>query len=107
MDYDIKYKAALYAIPLFLTPFADKIIPILFEDKWPSIPMTAGCSLLGIMASSLGLRMYFDGSYERSKNGAGPGPENPSVLLRVQPALPKVTPVVPAAVPKVPPIKPS
>ncbi len=73
MDSDIKYKAVLYAIPLFLTPFADKIISILFLDKWPSLPMVVGCTLLGIIASSLGLRMYFDGSYERSKNGNGNG----------------------------------
>jgi hypothetical protein len=71
MDADIKYKAVLYAIPLFLTPFADKIISILFQDKWPSLPMIVGCTLLGIIATSLGLRMYFDGSYERSKNGNG------------------------------------
>jgi hypothetical protein len=73
MDQDIKYKAVLYAIPLFLTPFADKIIAILFQDKWPSPQMVVGCALLGIIASSLGLRMYFDGSYERSKNGNGNG----------------------------------
>jgi drug/metabolite transporter (DMT)-like permease len=80
MDQDIKLKAVLYAIPLFLTPFADKIISILFTDKWPSIPMVVGCTLLGIIASSLGLRMYFDGSYERSKtngNGVAPGQTQP------------------------------
>ena len=74
MDKDIKLKATLYAIPLFLTPFADKIISILFKDQWPSPQMVVGCALLGIIASSLGLRMYFDGSYQRSvdrSNGAG------------------------------------
>ena len=71
MDADIKYKALLYAIPLFLTPFADKIISVLFTDKWPSWQMVMGCVILGTIASSLGLRMYFDGSYERSKmNGS-------------------------------------
>lgn len=80
---DIKWKAALYAIPLFLTPFADKIIPVLFEDKWPSLPMILGCALLGTIASSLGLRMYFDGSYERAKqesNGKLPVIVTPSNL---------------------------
>jgi hypothetical protein len=79
MDADIKFKATLYAIPLFLTPFADKIIAILFQDKWPSMQMIAGCTLLGIIACSLGLRMYFDGSYERSKNGNGNGKHPPGV----------------------------
>lgn len=67
MDSDIKYKAALYGIALFLTPFSDKILPILFQDKWPSIPMMAGCSLLGTIACAIGLRAYFDGSYEKAK----------------------------------------
>lgn len=75
---DIKWKATLYAIPLFLTPFADKIIPILFDNKWPSLPMVFGCTLLGTVAASLGLRMYFDGSYERAKqNGNGKLPVVP------------------------------
>ena len=78
MDKDIKIKALLYAIPLFLTPFADKIISILFKDQWPSPQMVVGCALLGLIASSLGLRMFFDGSYERSKtNGNGNGTAPP------------------------------
>lgn len=78
MDKDIKIKATLYAIPLFLTPFADKIISILFKDQWPSPQMVLGCALLGTIASSLGLRMFFDGSYERWRNGSngnGPAPK--------------------------------
>lgn len=67
MDRDIKYKAFLYGVPLFLTPFADKILPILFEDKWPSLPKLAGCTVLGVISCSIGLRAYFDGSYERGK----------------------------------------
>lgn len=89
MDADIKFKAALYAIPLFLTPFADKIIAILFQDQWPSLQMIAGCTLLGIIATSLGLRMYFDGSYERSKNGNGNGNGKPPPGVPVVPVPPK------------------
>jgi len=85
MDSDIKYKAILYAIPLFLTPFADKIISVLFTDKWPSLQMVIGCMILGTIASSLGLRMYFDGSYERSKNGNGKNGTSP-------PTMPPTTP---------------
>lgn len=69
MGNDIHFKAAFYGIALFLSPFADKIIPILFQDKWPSLPMVAGCALLGVIACSIGLRAYYDGSYERSKSG--------------------------------------
>jgi hypothetical protein len=111
MDTDIKLKAVLYAIPLFLTPFADKIISILFQDKWPSLQMVLGCALLGIIASSLGLRMYFDGSYERSKgldnsgpNGPGPngassnGNGTPPVVVPPAVVSPAVPPVVPPKV---------
>ena len=78
MDNDIKLKAVLYAVPLFLTPFGDKIVAILFQDQWPSLPKVVGCSILGTIACCLGLRMYFDGSYERSKmNGNGNGAPKP------------------------------
>jgi hypothetical protein len=90
MDSDIKFKAILYAIPLFLTPFADKIISVLFTDKWPSLQMVAGCTILGIIASSLGLRMYFDGSYERSKNGNGKNGVTPPTVP--PPTVPPITP---------------
>ena len=70
---EIKLKATLYAIPLFLTPFADKIVSILFLDKWPSLQMVVGCSILGLIAVALGLRAYFDGSYERQRYGNGNG----------------------------------
>ena len=88
MDADIKYKAILYAIPLFLTPFADKIISVLFTDKWPSWQMVMGCVILGAISSSLGLRMFFDGSYERSKNGNGKNGVTPPVLPSVPPPPP-------------------
>jgi hypothetical protein len=72
MDREIKIKAALYGIPLFLAPFADKVGAILFQDKYPSIPMTIGCTLLGVISACIGLRAYTDGSYERSRpNGNG------------------------------------
>ena len=92
MDADIKYKALLYAIPLFLTPFADKIISVLFTDKWPSWQMVMGCVILGTIASSLGLRMFFDGSYERSKALNGNGKNGAPT-----PVLPPPTPPPPLA----------
>lgn len=67
MTSDIKLKAFLYGLALFLTPFSDKLIPILFSNEWPSLQMTIGCTLMGIIACSIGIRAYLDGSYERSK----------------------------------------
>lgn len=86
---DIHCKAAFYGVALFLSPFADKIVPILYQDKWPSLPMTAGCVLVGIIACSIGLRAYYDGSYERSKNG----------YLTGTPAAVPAKPVVPPKTP--------
>ena len=86
---DIHYKAAFYGVALFFTPFADKIVPILFQDKWPSAPMTVGCSLLGIIAMSIGLRAYYDGSYERAKNGYLTGHKD---TLPAKPVVPAKTP---------------
>ncbi len=71
---DVGRKAFLYGIALFLAPFADKVVPVLFEDKWPSVPSLLGCALLGVISCSIGLRAYYDGSYERSKNGYLKGP---------------------------------
>jgi hypothetical protein len=68
---DISGKALLYAIPLFLTPFVDKLGALLLDGKWPTIPATVGCCLLGIVSASIGLRAFFDGSYERKKNENG------------------------------------
>lgn len=66
---DIHFKASLYAFALFLSPFADKIVPVLFDDKWPSAQMTMGCVILGTIAAAIGLRAYYDGSYERFRQG--------------------------------------
>ena len=70
---DISGKALLYAVPLFLTPFADKVGSILFQDQWPSWPMIWGCVLLGLIQMCIGLRAFYDGSYERKKSGADSG----------------------------------
>ena len=93
---DIHKKAFLYGVALFLTPFTDKIIPILFEDKWPSVPMTVGCVILGVIATAIGIRAYYDGSYERSKNGYLTGSQ--AAPPAKQPA-PPVQPVVPPKAP--------
>ena len=62
-------KAALYGIPLFLAPFVDKLAPMFFNDEWPSAPVFVGCILLGTVSCCIGLRAFYDGSYERSKTG--------------------------------------
>ena len=67
---DISGKAFLYAVPLFLAPFVDKVGAILFNGQWPSIPMLVGCSLVGTASTCIGLRAFFDGSYERRKSGS-------------------------------------
>ena len=65
---DITGKALLYAIPLFLTPFVDKLVDLLLNDQWPSLPKLVGCGLLGTVAASIGLRAFYDGSYQRAKS---------------------------------------
>ena len=67
MKMDISMKALLYAVPLFLAPFLDKIGELLFSDAWPSPQKLVGCTLAGIISTCIGLRAYFDGSYERAK----------------------------------------
>ena len=67
---DISGKAALYAIPLFLTPFVDKLGTLLLNGTWPTPQAVVGCTLLGVCAASIGLRAFFDGSYERRKSGS-------------------------------------
>lgn len=67
---DINGKALLYAIPLFLTPFVDKLGNVLLNGEWPTLPAVVGCGLLGVVAASIGLRAFFDGSYQRRKSGA-------------------------------------
>ena len=64
---EINGKALLYAVPLFLAPFVDKLADLLLNDQWPSLPKLCGCALLGTVSASIGLRAFFDGSYERSK----------------------------------------
>ena len=70
---DISGKAALYAIPLFLTPFVDKLAPVFFNDQWPSYQKLIGCALLGVVSTCIGLRAFFDGSYQRRKDGSDAG----------------------------------
>ena len=70
---DISGKALLYAVPLFLAPFVDKLADLLLNDQWPSLPKLVGCSLLGAVSASIGLRAFFDGSYERRKSGSDSG----------------------------------
>ena len=71
---DISGKAALYAIPLFLAPFVDKLADLLLNDQWPSLPKLVGCALLGTVSASIGLRAFFDGSYQRRQEELKPEP---------------------------------
>lgn len=64
----ISWKAALYAVPLFMGGFVDKVVPILFGGAWPTPQMLIGCGIVGIVSMCIGLRAFFDGSYERSKS---------------------------------------
>ena len=64
---DVNAKALCYAVPLFLTPFVDKLGAMLMDNEWPSCQQILYCTLLGLIAMFIGLRAYFDGSYQRSK----------------------------------------
>ena len=64
---DINGKALLYAIPLFLTPFVDKMGDLMYNSFWPTYPQIVISAVVGIVQASVGLRAYYDGSYERSK----------------------------------------
>ena len=63
----ISAKALLYAIPLFLTPFIDKMGDLMYNGYWPTYPQIVISALVGIAQASVGLRAFYDGSYERSK----------------------------------------
>ena len=65
---DVSGKAMLYFIPLFLTPFADKLGTTLLNGQWPTAPSVVGCMLLGTIAGCIGLRALYDGSYQRDKD---------------------------------------
>ena len=67
MNMSIAGKATLYAIPLFLGPVIEKLADILMNDQWPSLPRMVFCCILGLSAMCIGLRAYFDGSYERDR----------------------------------------
>ncbi len=69
---DVSGKAMLYFIPLFLTPFADKLGPSLLDGKYPTGPAIFGCTLLGTIAGCYGLKAYYDGSYQRNKDEKPP-----------------------------------
>lgn len=64
---EISGKALLYFVPLFLTPFADKLGALLMQGTWPSAPQFLYCTLLGLSAACIGLRAFYDGSYQRDK----------------------------------------
>jgi hypothetical protein len=62
------FRAALYGLPLFLAPFIDEIVPILREDQWPTPMKCVASGIVGAAALCVGLRAYYDGSYQRAKD---------------------------------------
>lgn len=77
MNLSITGKALLYAIPLFLAPVIEKLADILMNDQWPSVPKLVFSGILGLSAMCIGLRAYFDGSYERERAKPELNPNNP------------------------------
>lgn len=67
MKTEIYFKAGLYAVPLYLTPFIEKLGDGLMNGNWPCWQQVIFCSLLGFSSTAIGLRAFFDGSYERNK----------------------------------------
>lgn len=61
-------RCILYALILFLTPFAEKIGPVLQENLWPTPQSLVLCSLTGLVAALVGVRAYIDSSFARSRN---------------------------------------
>jgi hypothetical protein len=57
----------LYAGILFMTPFAEKLSPVLSNNKWPTMQSLVLCALAGTIAAFIGVRAYIDGSFERAK----------------------------------------
>lgn len=57
----------LYAVAFFVAPFTDKLVPILFQNQWPTPQMWVGTVITSIGVTAIGLRAYFDGSIERAK----------------------------------------
>lgn len=70
-------KGMMYVIGVFLVPFSEKIVPVLMGDKWPTPQSLVGCTLLGIAAAVVTMRSFYDGSYERSRNGGTDKPAEP------------------------------
>jgi hypothetical protein len=66
----VTFRAILYAIPLFLGPFADKLVPLMWDGKWPTPQSFVASAVLGTVAVAIGLRAYYDGSAERARTTA-------------------------------------
>lgn len=64
-------RASLYAGVLFLTPFSEKLGPVLNNNQWPSPQSLIVCVLAGTVAALVGIRAYLDGSAERARSAGG------------------------------------
>lgn len=60
-------RCLLYAAILFLSPFGEKLGPVLQNNEWPTPQSILLCSLIGIVAALVGVRAYLDGSNERER----------------------------------------
>ncbi len=74
---DISGKALLYFVPLFLSPFVEKLGQIMLGGNWPTIPALVMCSVIGLIAGCIGLRAFYDGSYQRDKQDQSTKPPTP------------------------------
>lgn len=70
----IRFRAMLYVVPLFLAPFVEKLLEKLMGNEWPTPQQLVGCTLMGIVASCIGLRAFYDGSSERHDRTESPSP---------------------------------
>lgn len=65
MKWNIFWRGFFYAVPLFLTPFVDKMGDFLLNGIWPSAQSVVYCGMVGLGAMCIGLRAFSDGSVER------------------------------------------
>ena len=72
-------RAMLYCIALFLSPFTEKVVPVLNEGKWPLPQALLGTCIVGVVAAVIGLRAYLDGSAERARMSETVKPKPPEM----------------------------
>jgi zinc transporter ZupT len=61
----IIFRASLYFIAAFATPFLEKVAAALEKDQWPTPQRWLLSSMVGFVAGVLILRSFYDGSAQR------------------------------------------